>query len=71
MMYRVIDNAPNALLRCKAYKNKGQALIYAKNLKKHLPLGYEIYVDAQQGCDGYARVATFNSIGNNKGVRIK
>lgn len=68
MNYRVVDNAPNWLLRAKVFTNKSQALLYARNLKKHLALGYEIYVDSfiPQGCNGYNRIATFNSIGNSK-----
>lgn len=66
MNYRVIDNAPNSLLRAKAFTNKKQAVAYAKRLKKELALGYQIYIDsyALTGCDGYNRLETINAIGN-------
>ena len=70
MLYSVVDNAPNWGLRTKCYKNKGQALLYARNLKKHLALGYKIKVDridvANSGWYKETTIATFNSIGNSK-----
>ena len=69
-MYRVIDNAPNWELRTKCYSNKGQALLYARNLKKHLSLGYCIEVEKIKDSNGCwhntTRIARFNSIGNSK-----
>lgn len=74
MLYSVVDNAPNWGLRTKCYKNKGQALFYARNLKKHLALGYIIKVEkidvVDNRWDKATTIATFNSIGNHKGVRI-
>ena len=63
MVYRVVDTAPNFPLRARMYENKGQALLYARNLKVHLPLGYEVQVYAF-GADGnHKRLKTLNTIG--------
>ena len=68
MLYSVVDNAPNWGLRTKCYKNKGQALLYARNLKKHLALGYKIKVQKIENneWDKATTIAMFNSIGNSK-----
>lgn len=74
MLYSVVDNAPNWGLRTKCYKNKGQALLYARNLKKHLALGYIIKVQkidvVNNRWDRATTIALLHSIGNNKGVKI-
>lgn len=70
MIYRVVDNAPNWELRIRRYKNKGQALLYARNLKKHLAIGYRIRVERIDTANSGNTIATFNSIGNHKGVKI-
>ena len=71
MKYRVIDNAPNSLLRTKVFTNKKQAVSYAKSLKRELALGYQIYIDnfAPVSSDGYYRFETINAIGNHKNVK--
>ena len=64
MTYRVVDTAPNFPLRARMYKNKGQALLYARNLKVHLPLGYEVQVYTFDADGYYQRVKTLNTIGS-------
>ena len=67
MNYRIIDTAPKALMRARVYTNKRHAYVYAKALRRTLPLGYEVHIDTFDiGYHSYVRLETLNTIGKSK-----